>query len=285
MVALNIELFTQLVIHRFDDLSGSVDCLAHRLWHLHPLVATRQTQQADAAQPAQLGLHLLADVGFVSQHRQVCVLQQQFLSHGQVAGVGGCQLKVENDAAHRHQYLQFVAINRLFFGRDFAEGRTMLGPVTTSLGHQMEADGRHGQAVDDTHRLLRHIQDPQDATADEIEDRHEVASSPIEAALRGKLGKQGAMVAPETQHLGLHVMPATFADDRHCDDFAVAGRRRLRTGAVQEWVKLLADLIHDVIDPQAKVIKILYHHGVLLGYGGRHPIHSATEDILSNRWN
>jgi len=40
----------------------------------------------------------------------------------------------------------------------------------------------------------------------------------------------------------------------------------------QERVPLLAELIYNRIDPQAKAIEILYDHGVLLGCdGGQDP--------------
>ena len=57
MVALDVELFAQLVVHRFDDLARPVDRRADDRRQLHPLVAARYAQQPDVAQPAQRRLH------------------------------------------------------------------------------------------------------------------------------------------------------------------------------------------------------------------------------------
>ena len=94
------------------------------------------------------------------------------------------------------------------------------------------------------------------------------------------------MVGPEGEHLGFHIEPTTLANDGHGEQFAVACTGGLRTRAAQERLQLETELIHDERDPQAKVVKIRYDHGVLpVCGGGRHPIHSSVEDGLSNRVN
>ena len=109
------------------------------------------------------------------------------------------------------------------------------------------------------------------------------AAAPIEAALGGETGKQVTMVSPEAEQLSLYVGATALTKDGHGEQFAVACRGRLGTRAAQERGQVLADVIYDVIDPQAKVIEIGYYHAVLPGCGSsQHLIHSAVEDVVSN---
>jgi hypothetical protein len=124
----------------------------------------------------------------------------------------------------------------------------------------MELQNRHRQAIDDYLPIGRCLHQLQQHPTDEVEGRHQVPSSPIEATLRRQVGEEIAMLLPVAQQGGFHIPSPALPDQGQGEQFAVRAAGGSRTGTAKERRELLPDIIHDHERPQAKVIKVGYHH-------------------------
>ena len=147
MVDLDVKLLGQLPVDRLNQLSSGVEDTLHIARYLLFLIPTEQRSQTQAVGLPKFTSFFGADVAFVTQDIQICMLHEQFKTYFQVTLVGGCQLEVENDAAQSDQQMQFVAEDRLLPRRHFAKSGLVGTPVACRTGHQMEMHNRNGQAV------------------------------------------------------------------------------------------------------------------------------------------
>src|SRR5229473_8001633 len=89
VIELNVELFGQLTIDGFNNLTHSVKSAREGFGQLVFLVATRQGCEFEAVLSQQLTGQFSADVAFVSEDSQILMLCQQFSADVQVSDTGG----------------------------------------------------------------------------------------------------------------------------------------------------------------------------------------------------
>jgi hypothetical protein len=138
-------------------------------------------------------------------------------------------------------------------------------PISPNPWREVKVDDGNRQAIDDTLAVVSHIKCLQDVTADDVQEPHQVTTA-IEAALGRLTGKQPSVGTEFREQFGFHIPPFAFADECYGKQFTVT------TDGLGSWtsnkrLKLLIGIIHEYIDPQAKVIKIGYHRAVLPGIG------------------
>lgn len=88
VVGLDVELGVELIVDGLDDLTGAREQATERGGELLLLVAAWDREQVDASFFPQGSRDGSADVRLVSDHVQVRMLGEQFVSDGQVIGVG-----------------------------------------------------------------------------------------------------------------------------------------------------------------------------------------------------
>ncbi|MFN8482268.1 MAG: transposase [Anaerolineae bacterium] len=98
----------------------------------------------------------------------------------------------------------------------------------------------------------------------EVDAQHQVSSPPIEAAALGNVREQVTVGVPLVDQVRLHVPAAALADDRHCDQLAIAALGlwpRPRT----EMLDWLPEVIDQHVHLGAEVVKVCYHCCTLQG--------------------
>src|SRR5262249_10732753 len=157
--------------------------------------------EVDVALRAQVGSDGLADVALVPQHLEIRMARQQLLPNRQVGQIGGGQFQVADDAAGGDGEMEFVAKDRLRFRAAMPEGGPSDLPVAARMGHIIELDHGNRQAINDTMRVLRAVEDLQDGLAHQIDDLRQITAAAIEAAAIeaaacGLMGEEVTMCAP-----------------------------------------------------------------------------------------
>src|SRR5215831_3423930 len=109
VIDLEVELLCQLTIDRLDDLPNRVESATDGFRQLVGLVATRQGREFQAIVTQQLACQFNADIAFVAKDGQIRVFGQQFRPNCQIGGMGGCQLKVQDQSTQTDQQMQFEA--------------------------------------------------------------------------------------------------------------------------------------------------------------------------------
>ncbi len=88
VVGLDVELGVELIVDGLDDLAGTREQATERGGELLLLVAAWDREEVDASFVPQSSGDGSADVRFVADHIQARMLGEQFVSDGQVIGVG-----------------------------------------------------------------------------------------------------------------------------------------------------------------------------------------------------
>ena len=147
----------------------------------------------------------------------------------------------------------------------------MRRPRARPARDQVEAHHGHGQAVNHTLRVFGQIEAPQHDLADQIDGGREGAAAAVEAAALGHAREECAHLAfaPPGQEFGFFVDAATFGNEGHGQQFTIATIRR-RAGTVEQGRNRLPGIVHQTIDPQAKVRQIRYHGGGPPRYRGEY---------------
>src|SRR5664279_5574316 len=160
--------------------------------------------------------------------------------------------------------MKFEPEDRLLLRRHLAEGRSLALPGRDGrgAGHQMEADHRNGQAVDDRVGIVRDIYHRQDRPPDQVEGVDQVAAPAIEATLRGQDREKVAVFLPATQQLRFQIPAATLSDESHRQQFAVRAQR-IGTRPLEKRCESHPNVVDNGVRPQAKIVEVSYHRGIL----------------------
>ena len=105
------------------------------------------------------------------------------------------------------------------------------------------------------YRIPGHIKCVQQLAANRVEDRHQVASPPVEAALRGQAWEQVAVLAPLAEQVGFEVPAATFANTGHGNQLTVTPGGRRGSWSTQARCETLEDDINMKVDLQQKSLR------------------------------
>src|SRR5512141_2760135 len=85
----------------------------------------------------------------------------------------------------------------------------------------MKLHDRKWQTIDDTLAILCNIQTLQEHLPNEVEGLHQTTATAIKATLCWNDWEQVSMFLPLTEHLSFHIPATAFADQGHCQQFAV----------------------------------------------------------------
>lgn len=222
MVVLKLKLLAQLAIHHFHDLARMIHHPVHgsaRLLVLGPACARHD--DTTGLCPQFSGLRL-PDVRLVPNHDQVLMVGQQLVAGGNIRLIRRGQFEVQNHPVERDEHRQFVAKDGLPFGRHAPKGCSSCLPigVQRGRGHTVKGHDWHGQAVDRTLVILRHIQDAQHDLPDQIEAQAQGASPTVGATLGRQVREQVPMQLPPAQRFRLHVPAQTLADQEQGQQLA-----------------------------------------------------------------
>jgi len=261
MVLLDVELLSELAVHRLDNLPHPVDALGHRLWQLPLLIGTRYSHQAHTVAQKQCLGHTLGDVPFVSHRIQVCMFFQQFIATLQVGNVGRDKHEVHDHSSQCDEQLHLVAEEGLLFGGNTTEGSSVDNPLFGGLWGQVKLHHRHRQTIYAALAVLGHIEHPQYHPPNQVESVPKPSSASVEAALRRDVREQVTMVIPLRQQGQLSGPTLTLSNHAHGHQLTVrAGRRRARVR--EEGANLSVGIFHDAVHPQAEIVKakvVRYH--------------------------
>lgn len=194
------------------------------------------------------------------------MLGEQFAADGQVGEVRGSHLEVADAPALGEEQMQRVAKDGRLLRAAVAESGGSALPLDARLRQVIELHDGDGQAIDDALRILGEIERLDHGLPQQIDDRRQVAATPIEARAFGLLGEEIAMVAPAAEQDRLLIPSAAITPNRHGDQLGVrAGGRRTRTSDIcGKRRKQVAD---EHVPPGAQVVEqvveIAYHRSHL----------------------
>ena len=263
MVDLKVELLGQLPIDGFNNLADGIEGVAQGFRGLAGLVAAGQGQEREPIMVEQLESQFSTDVALIAKDGQVGMFGQEFGPDRQVSGVGWCQLEIQDQPSQTDQQVQLEAENGDFLADNLAKVGTMSGPIARRTRHQMKLDDWHGQRVNRTLPIRAQIQQPQHALSYDVKGIHQCSTPPIKATLRWNMRKQIPMLSPLTKHRRFHVPSPTFTHQRHRQQLTVAALSRWPR-SFEQRVDLLPYGIDHYVHPQAKIVKVFYHHPVSL---------------------
>lgn len=103
MVALKVELFGQLTIDGFNNLTNGIEGATDSFGRLVSLVLAGQGHEAETILAQQLVGQFSADIPFVAIHGQVGMFSQQLCANGQISRARRSQLEIQNQSTQTDQ--------------------------------------------------------------------------------------------------------------------------------------------------------------------------------------
>lgn len=122
VIRLDIELFDQLPMHRFNNLAASIEQLRDRSQQLAILIAPRDDLHVQAIGISERSGNCRSNIPFIIDDHLVHLFDEQFLAALEIRDMGQCQHKILNGTVQGDQKVQLITKDGLLLGDNFDKG-------------------------------------------------------------------------------------------------------------------------------------------------------------------